>query len=114
MIRLQDLVDKLQLKVKSYKRQVEESVSYLRHNNLVEKYVQGFLLWNWKLSHYLLFCADFFIWFLLGYRMNKPTFTCPSSGERSMSWKRLKKGQILLSPRSISFEQRAEKFLPPR
>ena len=29
--RLQDLVDKLQLKVKSYKRQAEEAVSQIHH-----------------------------------------------------------------------------------
>ena len=32
VLRLQDLVDKLQLKVKSYKRQAEESVSQMLHN----------------------------------------------------------------------------------
>lgn len=36
MIRLRDLVDKLQLKVKAYKRQSEEAVSINVTNNAVE------------------------------------------------------------------------------
>ena len=35
MTRLQDLVDKLQLKVKAYKRQSEEAVSYLHKLDFV-------------------------------------------------------------------------------
>lgn len=63
-MRLQDLVDKLQLKVKSYKRQAEESVSYLKDMNIIfyclKKYTKFWFLSTESESFLVRFCTDFF------------------------------------------------------
>lgn len=125
-MRLQDLVDKLQLKVKSYKRQVEESVSYLKRYThlllllmmlLFKKIHKVLILTSEPEALLVLFglaLSLHFMQFLFGCRMNRPTFTSPNSGKHNMSWKRLKKGLTLLNLRSISSGQRLEKLLLQR
>lgn len=75
VLRLQDLVDKLQVKVKSYKRQAEEAVSQtpcvawpISHGETQERIMM-------HISPAGLFA----------FRMNKPMLISPSSGKPSMS-----------------------------
>lgn len=89
--RLQDLVDKLQLKVKAYKRQSEEAV---RTSTLL---TYGSLLHD---------CV--FMTYLCCFRRNKLMSTCPSAGSSSMSWRRLRSVLTSQSPRSTSSEPKAE------
>ncbi len=104
--RLQDLVDKLQLKVKAYKRQAEEAVS-LMSNCLSVKF------WHFLLN--TLNTMSAMLWKGLNIlcnpnRRSKPTLTCPGTGRCSMSWRSLMSVLTSLSPRSTSWEPRVVKL----
>lgn len=99
LARLQDLVDKLQLKVKSYKRTAEEAVS------------TGVFWYHWWKS-----CSFTLLLILrnqLFNRRNRPTAIWPSSVNCNMNWTRQKRGLTSLSRRSTRWEPRAV-MLDPR
>lgn len=102
MLRLQDLVDKLQAKVKSYKRQAEEAVSERSPRAAPPASAPEL----WRGAHRSSLPR------LLGFRMNKPMLISPSSEKLSMSSRRLKNGLISPNLRSISFAQRPETSPP--
>lgn len=107
LLRLQDLVDKLQLKVKAYKRQAEEAVSDPVGPGPGEagSWSPGWEAKNpWPLS---LILPP-----LNPHRRNRPTPTCPSSARCSTSWMRRRSGRTSLSPRSTSFGPRAVTSAP--
>lgn len=113
LLRLQDLVDKLQLKVKAYKRQAEEAVSDPVGPGPGEagSWSPGWEAKNpWPLS---LILPP-----LNPHRRNRPTPTCPSSARCSTSWMRRRSGRTSLSPRSTSFGPRAvtsaPRWVPPQ
>ena len=107
LLRLQDLVDKLQLKVKAYKRQAEEAVSdpagvearrkgYRVPTSLDRKPKRPFLPPTPLPAH----------------RRSRPTPTCPSSARCSTSWMRRRRGRTSPSPRSTSCGPRAGTLVP--
>ncbi len=99
LARLQDLVDKLQLKVKSYKRAAEEAVS-----------ADVFWYYRWiSCSHTLHILNQN----QLCNRRNKPTAIWPSSVSCNMNWTRQRRGLTLLSRRSTRWEPRVV-MLDPR
>lgn len=118
LLRLQDLVDKLQLKVKAYKRQAEEAVSDPAGD------------WSWRRDTGKL--AGTLGWEaenprspltsssrpLTPCRRNRPTPTCPSSARCSTSWTRRRSGRTSPSPRSTSCGPRAAisapRWVPPQ
>jgi hypothetical protein len=95
VLRLQDLVDKLQVKVKSYKRQAEEAVS-LTHVWLWNRGLIHFPLDALREKHLILTTG------LFGFRMSKPMFISPNSEKLSMSWRRLRNELILQNRKLIS------------
>lgn len=105
MLRLQDLVDKLQVKVKTYKRQAEEAVSqppaWLRTAACLFLTVSSQTGARWP-----------HLPGRFGFRMNKPMLISPNSGKLSMSSRRLKSVPILQNLKSISFVLRPETSPP--
>lgn len=97
-----DLVDKLQVKVKSYKRQAEEAVSPRDPSA-----APGLFSCEPQRGARLSYPPRLF-----AFRMNKPTRISPSSGKLSMSWRRLKNGPILPNLKSINCARRPETSPP--
>lgn len=95
--RLQALVDKLQLKVKSYKRTAEEAVS--RHTT-PSKYGLFASLWRGSIIIFLTLMLIFF-------RRNSPMQIWASCASYSTSWRKQRRGPTSQSRRSTSWEQRA-------
>uniref|UniRef100_A0A8D1DUL3 Myosin-7 n=1 Tax=Sus scrofa TaxID=9823 RepID=A0A8D1DUL3_PIG len=113
LLRLQDLVDKLQLKGKADKRQAEEAVSDPVGPGPGEagSWSPGWESKNpWPLSLILPPPSP--------HRRNRPTPTCPSSARCRTSWMRRRSGRTSLSPRSTSFGPRAvtsaPRWVPPQ
>ena len=96
-------MDKLQLKVKAYKRQAEEAVSDPAGAQAWRK-EPGSLISPGSSPHPPIP--------LNPHRRNRPTPTCPSSARCSTSWMRLRNGRTLLSPRSTSCGPRAVTSAP--
>lgn len=87
VLRLQDLVDKLQLKVKAYKRQNEEAVRTLVTLNKNGTAETGVIC-----THLFIFCD----------RRSRLVLIWPSSGKCSMNWRRRRSVQTLLNPKLAS------------
>lgn len=85
-------MDKLQLKVKTYKRQAEEAVSHLKANSS-QIILQNMVNLNCTTLSLLITTISY-----CPFRKKKPTLTWPSSGRCSMDWRKLRSVLTLLSP----------------
>lgn len=100
MLRLQDLVDKLQVKVKSYKRQAEEAVS--QTHTVIFQQQPGLSLAGSSETG----ARSPSLPGLFGFRMNRPMRISPNSAKLSTSSRRRRNVLILQNLKSTSFAPR--------